>query len=144
MRAVDAVWMRLHMPVVIAVLFACVVGRANAAVVFAESSTDAVVNTVFGGEFSTHNFTVSQGGLYRATLTDLNVIDSFFDPSALLEMKITNVPITMLTSTVGTPGGVAHVDFLAAAAGSFAALVKAISGSATSPGTQFSGYQVRV
>jgi hypothetical protein len=141
MRGDRVVLLRLHVPVMVAVVFAGFLSNAQAAVVFAETSTDAVVNTVVGTEFTTHNFTVSQAGPYRATITDLSVIDAFFDASSLLEMKITDVPITTLSSTVGTPGGVAYVDFFASAAGSFAALVKAISGS---QGTQFSGYQVRV
>jgi PEP-CTERM motif len=133
---------RLRVPLIVAALLACPLGSAQAAVVFAESSTDAVINTVVGSEFSTHNFTVSQGGVYRATITDLKLIDPlFFDPSSMLEMQITDVPMTTFSATVGKPGGVDFVDFTASAAGSFAALVKAISGSG---GTQFSGYQVRV
>ena len=141
MRVVRSMSLRLPMPVIVAVLFAGFVSSAHSAVVFSETSTDAVVNTVFGTEFTTHNFTVTHAGPYRATISDLSVTDGFFHPSTLLEMKIVDVPITTLSPTVGTPGGVAHVDFFASAAGSFAALVKAISGS---QGTQFSGYQVRV
>ena len=141
MRGERGAVLRLHVPVVVAVVFAGFLSGAHAAVVFSETSTDAVVNTVAGREFTTHNFIVSQPGPYRATITDLSVTDSFFDPSSLLQMKITDVPITGFSHTAGTPGGVDHVEFFASAAGSFAALVKAISGA---QGTQFSGYQVRI
>jgi len=147
-RAIQVFSSRLRMPVILAVLLACSLGSAQAAVVFAESPTasDFIINTVVGSEFPTHYFTVSEGGIYRATITDLSTIDSFFDPSSKLEMKIADGSLTTFNPPgpspgVGIPGGTDFVDFTASAAGTFAALVKATSGGA---GTLFSGYQVQV
>ena len=126
----------------VAALLACTLGSAQAAVVFSESLTDAVIKSVVGVEFNTHNFTVSEDGIYRATITDLVTVDpSFLDDFDLLSMKVTGVPSSGFFGPAGSPGGVAYFDFAVTAAGSFAALVKAISGSA---GTDFSAYQVQV
>lgn len=147
MSAMQVFSSRLRVPAIVAVLLACSLGSAQAAVVFAESPTasDFIINTVVGSEFPTHYFTVSAGGMYRATITDLSAIDSFFDPSSKLAMKIADSSLTTFRppgpSGVGILGGTDFVDFPAPAAGTFAALVKATSGGA---GTLFSGYQVRV
>lgn len=147
MRAIQVFSSRLRVPVIVAVLLACSLGSAQAAVVFAESPTasDFITNTVVGSEFPTHYFTVSEGGIYRATITDLSTIDEFFDPSSKLEMKIADSSLTTFSppgpSGVGILGGTDFVDFTASAAGTFAALVQATSGGA---GTLFSGYQVQV
>jgi len=144
MRAIQIFSYRLRVPVIVAVLLACSLGSAQAAVVFAESPTasDFITNTVVGSEFPTHYFTVSEGGIYRATITDLSTIDaSFFDPSSKLEMKIADSTLTTFSPPAPSGGVTDFVDFTASAAGTFAALVKATSGGA---GTLFSGYRVQV
>lgn len=141
MRAIQVFSSHLRMPVILAVLLACSLGSARAAVVFAENSTDAVINTVSGTEFPIHNFTVSEAGVYQATITDLSSVDDFFEAFTLLSMKITNVSTLAFSGPAGTPGGVASFNFTAPAAGSFVAMVKAISAAGVAP---FSGYQVRV
>jgi len=132
--------------VIVAVLLACSLGSAQAAVVFAESPTasDFITNTVVGSEFPIHYFTVSEGGIYEATITDLDSIDPpdpFFRPFTTLDMRITDAAATPLSVTASAPGSFAVVNFTASAAGTFAALVQATSGGA---GTLFSGYQVQV
>jgi len=128
----------MRVPAIAAVLLACALGSAQAAVVFSETGTNAVIDTVSGSDFNTHNFTISEAGMYRAAIWDLSAADDFFDAFSLLQMKITQVPFTIVGGPGGTPGGIAYVNFIATAAGSFAALVKATSGGGGS------GYQVEV
>jgi hypothetical protein len=139
MRAVGTFSSRL--PVIVAVLLACSLGSARAAVVFNGTSTDAVVDTVLGSAFRTYNFQITEGGHYQAIITDLSTINAFYDAFDRLQMQIANVAFTILTPPVGTPGNVATVDFTAPAAGSFVATVKSLSGAG---GTLGSGYQVKV
>ncbi len=142
MRAVQVLSSRLRVPVIVAALLACSLGSAQAGVVFFETSSDAVINPVLGQEIQAHNFTVSQGGIYRATITNLSGSNPFYEaPFDSLKMQITNVSTTEFSATVGNPTGVDGVNFTALAAGSFAAVVQAMSGAG---GTKSSGYQVRV
>lgn len=138
MRAINVLSSPIRVPAIAAVLLACSLGSGQAAVVFSETGTDAVIDTVYGAEFNTHNFTVSEAGTYRATITDLSSLDSFFDVFDLLQLQISEVPYALVGGLVGTPGGTAFIDFIVSNAGPFAALVKATS---TATG---SGYQVRV
>ncbi len=139
MRANQFVSSRVCVPAIVAVMLACALGSAQAAVVFSETGTDAVIDTVAGVAFNTHNFTISEAGIYRATITDLSGEDDFFDAFASLQMQISKVPFSPVAGPISVPACVASfVDFIVAGAGSFAALVKSTSDPLGS------GYQVRV
>jgi len=117
------------------------INSAHAIVVFAESGSDTLVKGVLDVAANVHTFTIDTAGTYQASIVDLASLDNtgFSDPFSVLKLAITQLPSTGLFGQAGLPPVSSSFDFPVVKAGSFAALVEAVSGS-----SGFGFYQINI
>jgi hypothetical protein len=104
---------------------------AHATVAFTESGTDSLVDGVIRAAADTHLFTIDTPGLYQASIVDLATLDDtgFSDPFRSLKLAVKQLgPSGGFFGTAGLPPASPSFTFPVENPGSFAALVKAVTG----------------
>ncbi|HTS52594.1 MAG TPA: hypothetical protein VMH26_04915 [Burkholderiales bacterium] len=116
---------------VVAALALATCVSAQATVVFTESGTDSLVDGVRKAAADTHLFTIDTPGLYQASIVDLATLDDtgFSDPFSSLELAVKQLgPSGGFFGKAGLAPAPPSFTFSVDNPGSFAALVKAVTG----------------